>query len=93
MMYPSKPVNGGLKDTVTRYFDPSTSAFKTQFEIDEEDAAEAQKELEETYEKPYFTIKSEYITPDLYGDKYLKCPHAEPCPELDPPVAFVQLDS
>ena len=94
-MYPRSPIGAGLKETVNRYFDPETSRFKTQFEVDEEDAAVAKAELEATYEQPYFTFNEAYLTPDLYGDKYMKCPYAEPCPEGAPPTAadLVQLNT
>lgn len=56
MAYPTKPIGKDLKETVNRYFDSETIRYKTQFEVDEEDNAIAQAELEEARAKPYFTI-------------------------------------
>lgn len=55
--------------------DARTGRFKTEWEVSEDIAAEAQKDLEETYEKPFYTVP-EGVLNDWPGTRFttsLRC--------------------
>lgn len=53
-----------------RHVDARTGRFKTQFEVDEEIAAEEEKKLQETYEKPAFKVQ-DWMLDDWTGHRYV----------------------
>lgn len=61
----------GLHDFVKTKIDPKTGGYLTEWELNKAAEAEAQKKLEESWEKPYFKVPADMIM-DWDGDCYAK---------------------
>ena len=92
--YPGKWSTKDFHDFAKDHIDARTGRFKTEFEVAEEKAAEAQKDLEETYEKPYFRVREDLIN-DWPGTRFVtthRC-YGHPCKsDLKRYGLLVQLD-
>lgn len=92
--YPAHTSSKDIHDFAKDYIDKRTGRFKTEFEVAEEKAAEAQKDLEETYEKPFFKLREGFLD-DWPGTKYVtthRC-YGHPCKsDLKKEGLLVQLD-
>ena len=78
--------------TVHAHIDAKTGRFRTEWEVEQDQAAEEAKKFKEASEKPYYIARDEYVD-DWSGHKYVtthQC-FGRPCKKDE--NALVQLNS